>query len=131
MDELDKKLKEAVAAHRDSSYSPRPFVSDAKQWEIVYNQNIQDGLTSSVSQIKQAFIDAGWLSPERVDEIGEKQLDFGHRWGMMTGQEWYARFEKELEKSNPHKGTFPEQYAWETTRTYMLPIAQKASGITQ
>lgn len=45
-----------------------------------------------IEQIKQAFVDEGWVSPEKVDEVGKQQLDFGHRWGMMTGKEWYQKW---------------------------------------
>lgn len=46
-----------------------------------------DSIHPTQGKVKQAFIDAGWQSPGG-----------GLRGNSMTGQEWYDRFEKELEK---------------------------------
>lgn len=57
------------------------------------SQIIQDGqpvalsIDEMVTNLKQAFTDAGWQSPGG-----------GLRGNSMTNQEWYDRFEKELEK---------------------------------
>jgi hypothetical protein len=100
-----------------------------------------------LDRIKQAFIDAGWVTPENavkvqnmVNQITNLANDM-HQLpavlyvkpnesttqlqNLMTGQEWYERFGKALAKQKPR-----EWYSGDTyTPGQVMKAAKKASGI--
>lgn len=98
---LDNKLKEILVAlrYRTSNFG-----------ELVDIIGIDP---KAIAQIKQAFEDAGWIDPIKMiamvlgaapvpteDRYGidENGKIFGPTKELMTGSEWYERFEKELWK---------------------------------
>lgn len=107
MSDLDEKLK-AIELDRDEFDSINYSYVRLSDAQILY--------------IKQAFIDAGWLAPGTSMIVTAKGLP------IMTGKEWYDRFEKEL------------QFAVNTLKTYDDPMdyiavvnarqaAKKSAGI--
>lgn len=101
MDELDKKLD------GDFLY---------KVVDLVERDKLDDALW----RIKQAFIEAGYSKSPLTAIREEMQIR-----GMMTGQEWYDRFAKELDdiemKLVIHNKT--------ATKEEILEAAKKAAGI--
>jgi len=111
MKELDKRLEAAY------SYEFTPVVGGT-QFETHVD----------VEAIKQAFIDAGWapFTPDgkvKVQELVNKR-------GLMTGQEWYRKFEKEIDKKNL-LGLDPSGALLQQARDGALRAAKKAAGIEQ
>lgn len=97
MSDLDHKLREIVDLH--------PYADSGAT---------KEQLSEKVAQIKQAFIDADWIPPEA-------SAGFRDRFNIMRGQEWYERFEKELEQK-PWTGR-------QLMHSWAKIIAKKASGI--
>jgi hypothetical protein len=63
------------------------------------NEGIQSyDYPKMVSKIKQAFQEAGWVKL-KVPNHAEGDVVELHAEGLMTGQEWYDRFEKEYLKA--------------------------------
>lgn len=85
------------------------------------NESYQTLSDEQVAQILQALQEEGYISPEMVDEIGKQQLDFGHRWGMMTGSEWFSRFKAELDSGL----ALPEPM-----RLWVVKCAEVAAGVS-
>jgi len=93
-----------------------------------------------LEQIKQAFKDAGWLTPEQrqqtqelVNRMAQTAQDMlklpvtVRELGVMTGQEWYDRFEKETDNlSFLVRGGDGVVYI---TQENILNAAKKAAGI--
>lgn len=114
--------------------------------QVAYTTIHKDGKTTIVpaqpdlmtkSEWEHQAIKDGWISPQEVDKIGEQQLDFGHRWGMMTGKEWYDKFEQKLftfsheDASTIHvyKGTTIVNTTIRFESTDIFAAAKKAAGI--
>lgn len=70
-------------------------------------------VTQSIPQIRQVFIDAGWI-PGRMTPKGY----------LATGQEWYTAFEKELDKHLEMTDS-----PWDDLAMCIL-AAKKAAGIS-
>jgi len=126
MTDLDKKLKEILL--------PAIHALDSDESDTL------------VTQIKQAFADEGYekVEYERTDqrepvverfgslgELGSPKMTI-HEWNkilsnkeIMTGQEWYNRFEKELETWKQYGDKV--NYMWNTDT--VLKAAKKASGL--
>ena len=80
---------------------------------------------TTVAQIKQAFIDEGWADTNNLTTLANWAAKDR---GLMTGQEFYDRFEKEYEhqvKENDSRtgGELSHQ------RHYIIEAAKKAAGI--
>lgn len=73
---------------------------------------------AAVDQIKQAFKDAGYLTPQERATWHDEHFKQGH----VTAQEWYDRFEKELEE------WFQEEYNYGHLKENILDVAKKAAG---
>lgn len=58
------------------------------------NQQHRDRTSDAIAQIKQAFADEGYGHNLYINKVGKWQPMSG----MMTGQEWYDRYQKELEQ---------------------------------
>jgi hypothetical protein len=88
----------------------------------------QDDFTA---EVEQAFKDAGWFkqhtsSPEAfVELVGSMDR---HLSNLMTGQEWYDRFEKELLLYFDEDGDYPKHLDGYKTAA-LFNIAKKAAGI--
>lgn len=80
MNDLDDKLRDIIDTARDDPAD-------------IYDEQF-------VSQLKQAFADAGYVD----SKLAHHQVRMLNDKGYMTGQEWYDRFVKEFEK--PFKRTF-------------------------
>lgn len=121
MDELDRKLS---------------LIIEDIQNPAVRNRVLKEGELTSLEEIKQAFIDAGWFIPadaelvqqvvnyraqQKVDSV-KHVADFSHGKlsALMTGQEWYDKFAKELKLETG------QQLA---TVNDVLDAAKKAAGI--
>lgn len=128
MDELDKKLDE-ILDYMGSAYYPGHEYPDSYEPQNVELRK------EALPQVKQAFIDAGWV--ERINDGFEKGHKAGYhvaeleyqavgyvgvdlKPGMMTGPEWYAKFEKELKAFNEYDPFYHDR---------ILPVAKKAAGI--
>lgn len=104
---------------------------DEKLEEIIFGDMpkhfMSDSMLAKPEQIKQAFIDAGWFTPadkELVQEIVNHRLqmkltkDKSWRFDttdkhpedtLMTGQEWYDRFIRELPPPFPLEAGDPQE----------------------
>lgn len=93
---------------------------DDKLRGIIGNGYDRFDVEKAIAQIKQAFADEGWIKPEGADLIADVLDD------MMTGQEWYDRFMKELPDSidlvHPDREVFDRRWA--------ITAAKKAAGLT-
>lgn len=80
----------------------------------------------AIERIKQAFIDAGWRQGQGPYQ--DAMLDaIKKEAGLMTGQEWYDRFQDELKgRVFPHGDT--NRYVANAVNE-MLDAAKKAAGI--
>lgn len=91
-------------------------------------------LDESVEALKKAFTEEGYqkttLNREQVDTVVQEVINqtVKHyvKVGLMSGEHWYSRFEKELE-SNKQFGD-RVNYMWNTET--VLETARKASGIS-
>lgn len=119
---------------------------DKKLFGIIKHASNEDGYVEDsvavreVARIKQAFVDAGWLSPERVAETQKlvnklvQNAQDMHKLAMgvypqllpnvMTGQEWYDRFEKEMDRISAY-ATFDNHDDVDRA----MDAAKRASGI--
>lgn len=98
---------------------------DKKLGEIVdpYGYGGEGYGVRKAKQIKQAFKDAGWVGPVEFHATGFSAKSPKRRSSvefLMTGQEWYDKFEKEL-----------NTYAWSfDEKNSILVAAKKAAGMT-
>lgn len=137
--ELDKKLEEIIMDYGQ-------VVSDEIWYQEGYGDRTEPPEASelkTVEQIKQAFIDDGWSKVDKRqyrDDKGRQYEQFTFDGGyvripkfeMMTGQEWYDRFEKEmiglvLPYCVKHDGDKYVKNAAEEA----LKAAKRASGISE
>ena len=119
MSNLDDKLKEILT--EDYCYSIYPKES---------GDNIDyKALDKLVAEIKQAFADEYWLTRKRLNIYPDDRL--------MTGREWYDRFEKEIDSSTHYiRSLFREGYPTATkadnremfVERDVLEAAKKAAG---
>jgi hypothetical protein len=79
MSDFDQQLKEAVKTALARHTNPKALLPDV--------------LDAALADIKQAFRDDGWLRTVDVSMPAYTNYD---KPKVMTGQEWYDRFEKEL-----------------------------------
>lgn len=90
-------------------------------------------LDTQIAQIKQAFAEAGYIShnskiywAKHDDKMyivnGSDPIKRVSLSTLMTGQEWYDRFEKQVRKS-------PDVDDWHYTHLEVLEAAKKASGL--
>lgn len=86
-EKLDAILKRVQKYAIDCTLANIGAAKTTGQW-VIHDPN----RSAALAEIKAVFQEEGWLSPETVSEIGKRKLDFGHRWGMLTGQEWYGKF---------------------------------------
>lgn len=70
----------------------------------------------AIAQIKQAFAEEGWCAPIHFIDRGDGIKVSAEQ--VMTGQEWYDRFEKEIRKNG--KADFNKE---------LLEAAKKAAGL--
>lgn len=75
----------------------------------------------TISQIKQAFAEEGYVYLEDDVEVKDNIIRVKDL-HLMTGQEWYSRFEKIVNEWPAYKPINP-------VRKTMLDIAKKASGL--
>lgn len=73
------------------------------------------GTDEFIAQIKQIFADAGYVTPSVIDL-------------RMDGEQWYARFEKELPKIRIAEMAVGGNYS-ELMRGTVLAAAKRASGL--
>lgn len=115
MDDLDEKLdvefEKAWGRALDASMDDDFKNEDGSLNEAEYLSYQENARKSHAEDIKQAFIDAGYVGPylEPKDTAGRYR----------TGQEWYDRFEKELGDYD-----FLDEDA-----TKVIAAAKKAAGI--
>lgn len=94
---------------------------DEKLEEIIFGDMpkrfMSDFMLAQPEQVKQAFIDAGWVTPENATKVQEMVNQIANltndmtqlpiiqyaKPNLMTGQEWYDKFKKELWKSPEQK----------------------------
>ena len=110
MSNLDDKLKEAI----------RYIANEDGYAEI-------EDLDVAIAKIKQAFKDEGYLPFKPYGEVpeGQKQPEWWSKTPtIMTGQEWYYRFEKLVFELNPKE--YPSDIFY---RNEILELAKKASSI--
>lgn len=156
MSSLDEKLLDIVREHvlvladqRSGELTDEEFLEVANEVTPAY-----------IEQIKQAFIDAGWVDVKKpitgdihgvgiykvseklftingVDELvahdGTKVKFDPEQPVMMTGQEWYDRFEKEVNNigDNTEISTAHGADGLPTAKQLSLEVAKKASGLTE
>jgi len=82
-----------------------------------------------IARIKQAFADEGWSDTNLYTK--DKLARFLKSENMMTGQEWYNRFKKELQELYSDDPFFPlpDDSIDELTFGESLDAARKAGGI--
>lgn len=104
----------------------------------------------ALSEVKQAFIDAGWITPEQVkktqglvNQMANLAKDMSKQpvmvWNdpgklseLKTGQEWFDRFERELPNTifpTWYERNKPDEAHEVLDRELVLEIAKKAAGI--
>lgn len=98
MSKLDDKIKDIVSDQENYTSYPDSFNNRGTE------------------QIKQAFTDEGYVYHAQSDSFKTTTL----RMGLMSGQEWYDRFKKELNKRLPQR--VPEYFD-------ALESAKKATGL--
>lgn len=130
---LDGKLKEIILAN----------VFDAGTYDVegIDPETVDD----VIPLIKQAFTEAGWITPEQRDKVVKMVNDMANlandafqlptiqfvkinkaqtkAQNLMTGQEFYDRFKKELDKLSDIKNL------WDGTP--LLDAAKRAAGIKE
>ena len=116
--QIDEKLKEIVWGASSISAGMDDFGALEKSEQ-------EQQVDETVAQIKQVFADEGYIKIPQIREIKGKTetqhnlVDINNM-GYMTGQDWYERFEKELNMTNALYGKDGER---------ALKIAEKASGL--
>lgn len=100
---LDDKLRETLTKYRNLLLEPEEHY-------------VEDKLTQAkaIAQIHQAFAEEGYTTADQLAKNLSSKIN------IMTGQEWYDRFEKELE---PIRRTMPR------TIFKVKEAARKAAGI--
>ncbi len=123
MTDLDEKLEEILGLYR-------------RDIERHYGgRTIGKTLTGdeAVNHIKQAFKDAGYIKPKIVLPTKRLTCNNCHRLvamtSLMTGQEWYEKFNESLADTFSMKGDFKEGY--KAAQASSLEAARRASGIEQ
>lgn len=126
MSDLDKKLREAIKTMR-----LRDLLSLVDQAEI-----------ECIEQIKRAFIDAGWVDNPELTILNYRydfrtkqfyHIQTKEHGVLMTGLEWYDRFESTFEAS--HYSTLidcrtdREKDVMKSTALLFFEAAKKAAGI--
>lgn len=107
---IEDKLKEIVG-----EYLAQKPVSDEEWWGFDTRVDVDGAIT----QVIQAFKDAGWVNTKAVEFEGFT-VDT-----LMTGQAWYDRFEKEIGKFNyDHRGSTDIYWSDELQK-----VAKKAAGL--
>lgn len=93
MSDLDKKLEENLESYAEC-YHPEHEYNDS-----YCNENLSQ-TKELVKQIKQAFIDDGWLDITQFGGIKSMNIatPSGRRIDFMIGQEWYDRLKECLGK---------------------------------
>jgi len=125
---LDERIKAALKADFNKLYV-KEFTTDWK------TQRVLRGLEIDVmghDAIKQAFKDAGYVRSYKTDSAGrvtipvtEHPIVVDTALIVMTGKEWYERFEKELDKyvtENYMDAIYPHE---------ALKAAQKAADLVE
>ena len=86
-------------------------------------------IAETIAQIKQAFADEGWIKIPQIVEV-EGKLETQHNFvdinnmRYMTGQEWYDRFERELQRV-----AFVDEYDVRNAVNQCWDAAMKAAGL--
>lgn len=109
MSNLDDKLREILTGCVNRAYDDM----DSKSWHDPYSEPI--------AQIKQAFTDEGYKQYTIHTKITTLNgvVTTQHGQAIMTGQEWYDRFKKELTNIKP-----PDEYVGD-----VVAAAKRASGV--
>lgn len=145
MSDLDEKLREAIKTVIEPGYftSQREFlVQITERFVPDHNKSpMQVRIDKAGERIRQAFIDAGWLSPE-VNEAVAKYLEAGGSqdfvvmsrtdWernaklaGVMTGLEWFENFVHALLED----GTYEDGDTRDLNQ--VMDAARKAAGMRE
>lgn len=103
---------------------------DDKLKELKIQLDYEDGRHLSdgdIAQIKQAFYEDGWIDVRgiRWNYKALHDIDIKPNGEVMTGQEWYDRFGKELQKHQDYKHVEDTFYM----DTIVKEAARKAAGI--
>lgn len=136
MSDLDEKLQEALkTVIKDGRYvSHKEFlIPIAEYFDPEHAQSpMQARLDNAVAQIKQSFIDAGWLDTTQLGGIKstticrpEGNIEF------MTGQEWYDRFRSEVSKQPQFQNVVDNSDTQFGGVHPILAAAKKAAGINE
>lgn len=113
---IDKKLKE--------------LLSDDGQLVHCCGQAGTSDIEKGIAQIKQVFLDEGWEQPRPLTDNEVRAInDYTKANHMMTGQEWYDRFKKEVEVDFDFTGVGKRELA-DTIVNHISEAAKKASGLT-
>ena len=86
--------------------------------------------SAEIAQIFKAFEEAGWRQVPRmvtVSSVEEAMKIKEERIPVMTAQEWYDRFEQELNKYTPSYVGNPHEPVY--TRKKALSAARRAAGL--
>lgn len=131
MSDLDKKLEEAVRSTVwISKIDDQVRDKVHPDWFNANGQYFTFGIDTAA--VKQAFIDDGWSDKPwtAVTKDGYSQIDEQHDVikQLMTGQEWYDRFEKEY--TTPYVVIGKDGVEGEI-RVNPLEAAKKAAGIEE
>lgn len=143
MSDLTENLDEILATiiHDGQFQSAREFVIHITESPDLehYENPMTERIEKAKSKIKQAFIDAGWLTPEQkrqtqelVNKMAQTAQDMlklpvtVREIGTLTGQEWYERFWQEYDLP---EGRSPKFIDSTLVRKGIDIIAKKAAGI--
>lgn len=131
MSDIDEKLREMLndsviilEANRD--VGPR-------KWEVALNLFLDD----VIPQLKQAFTDAGYIqmayNPAKQEVAGKPVADVLQTDNtLMSGQEWYERFMKELQSKPDYiMSIFQEHDTDLIARGKVRHAARRAAGISE
>lgn len=113
---------------------------DKRLEEIVqrcdYSNNMVDPISDPIEAIKNAFIDEGWQKPNAFDQVAfttiykdGKTTIVPSQPDLMTGQEWYDRFQEKLYKEFPNIDK--PGYTSHLFRDQAIAAARRASGIKE
>lgn len=121
MNSLEEKLREIVDYCAESYYPEHEYGG-------VHRDRNQEYCKDAVKQIIQAFKDDGWVKPNRQPGVhGVRIVEVPTVF--MTGQEWYSRFEKELDLPSRE-----EDLSNTTVLLYhpeVIRAAKRASGVEE
>jgi hypothetical protein len=102
-------------------------VCESFYWEGANPEKVKrDEFPDWIAELKQAFADAGYMTPQERVDWHKKHFTQDH----MTGQEWYDRFKTELQRQGPPTLELRMAYP-EEIEANVLEAAQRAAGINE